>query len=186
MFQRAVRDVRAVTRPLCVTTVPAGIPWSTARPQARECAQVSTRRPFSRRPTARLPTGQGGVPKWTSLNRSRKQGKGLELGSPFGRGLQSGEGSQDCKQNGALLWIGQGVPKWTSSNRSTYWFNVAFWPNILELSCPNAKDNFRRGEIKPTQGQIELNIRKLRKLKFYTFFLFFNLQLNLRWKVNCS
>ena len=154
-LQRAVRDVRAVTPPLCVTTVPAGTPWWTARLQARECVPVSTRRPFSRRTTTRLPTGQEGVPKWTSLNRSRKQDKGLVLGSPFGRGLESGEGSQHCKQNGALLWMGQGVPKWTSSNRFTYWFKVAFWPNILELSCQNVKDNCRRGEIKPTQKNSE-------------------------------
>ena len=111
MFQRAARDVRAVTPPLCVTTVPADTLWSTGRQQARECVPVSTRRPFSRRPTTRLPTGQEGAPKWTSLNRSRKQGKGLEPGSLFGRGPEPGEGSQHCKQNGALLWMGQGVPK---------------------------------------------------------------------------
>ena len=109
MLQRAVMDVRAVTPPLCVTTVPAGTPWWTARLQAHECVPVSTRRPFSRRTTANLPTGQEGCHQVDKFE--QVQEAGLVLGSPFGRDLAPGEWSQHCKQNGALLWMGQGVPK---------------------------------------------------------------------------
>ena len=79
MLQRAVRDVRAVTPPLCVTTVPAGTPWWTERPLAHECAPVSTRRPFSRRTTTRLPTGQGVSPNGKS-EQVQEAGQGASSG----------------------------------------------------------------------------------------------------------
>ena len=119
---------------------------------SRVCAR-KYKKTFQSKTNHPLANRSGGVPKWTSLNRSRKQGKGLELGFPFGRGLELGEGSQHCKQNGALLCMGQGVLKWTSSNRSTHWFKAVFGLTFLDLAVKIQKIIL---------GEEKLNLRKIR------------------------
>ena len=57
-----------------------------------------------------------------------------------------------------------------------YWFKASFWPKHFgNLPQVIRKDNFTRGAIKSTRGEIESNIRKpeqLRKLEFWNFMSF--------------
>ena len=49
-----------------------------------------------------------------------------------------------------------------------YWFTDGFGPNILR----GEKYYFIWGETEPLQGQIEMNIEKLRKLKIFNLNMF--------------
>ena len=104
------------------------------------------------------------------------------------RSKSEGDSIQSCTRKVIHWWL-LGLP---------YWFKAGFLSNFFGfLHTQYAKDNFTWGKVQPTWGQIESNIRKLRKtckiqnvwitqktgiLKFYEFFKFSDVQINLRRK----